>query len=88
MVVTDVKSAAVDRVLSDFPQVSVVDDAAALVRTDLDIYAPCALGGALDDDTVSVLSARIVCGAANNQLAHGGIEKVLEDRGLMRRTTS
>ena len=83
VVVTDVSPLAVDRVLSDFPQVSVVDDAAALVRTDLDIYAPCALGGALDDDTVSVLSARIVCGAANNQLAHGGIEKVLEDRGIL-----
>ncbi|HET9899750.1 MAG TPA: Glu/Leu/Phe/Val dehydrogenase dimerization domain-containing protein [Actinomycetes bacterium] len=83
VVVTDVSPLAVDRVLSDFPQVSVVDDAAALVRTDLDIYAPCALGGALDDDTVSVLSARIVCGAANNQLAHGGIEKVLADRGIL-----
>lgn len=83
VVVTDVSPLAVDRVLSDFRQVSVVDDAAALVRTDLDIYAPCALGGALDDDTVSVLSARIVCGAANNQLAHGGIEKVLEDRGIL-----
>jgi valine dehydrogenase (NAD+) len=83
VVVTDVSPLAVDRVLSDFPHVSVVDDAAALVRTDLDIYAPCALGGALDDDTVSVLSARIVCGAANNQLAHGGIEKVLEDRGIL-----
>ena len=83
VVVTDVSPLAVDRVLSDFPQVSVVDDAAALVRTDLDVYAPCALGGALDDDTVSVLSARIVCGAANNQLAHGGIEKVLEDRGIL-----
>ena len=83
VVVTDVSPLAVDRVLSDFPQVSVVDDAATLVRTDLDVYAPCALGGALDDDTVSVLSARIVCGAANNQLAHGGIEKVLEDRGIL-----
>ena len=55
----------------------------ALVRSELDIYAPCALGGALDDATVAELRARIVCGAANNQLAHPGIEKVLEDRGIL-----
>ena len=54
-----------------------------LVRGDLDVYAPCALGGALDDDTVAVLSAKVVCGAANNQLAHEGIEKQLEDRGIL-----
>ena len=30
-----------------------------------------------------MLSARIVCGAANNQLAHPGIEKMLEERGVL-----
>jgi valine dehydrogenase (NAD+) len=30
-----------------------------------------------------VLQAAVVCGAANNQLAHAGIEKVLEDRGVL-----
>ena len=49
----------------------------------IDVYAPCALGGALDDEVVAILSARIVCGAANNQLAHEGIEKQLENRGVL-----
>ena len=49
----------------------------------LDVYAPCALGGALTDEVVDVLSAKIVCGAANNQLAHPGIEKALADRGIL-----
>ena len=49
----------------------------------LDVYAPCALGGALSDEVVDVLTARIVCGAANNQLAHAGIEKALADRGIL-----
>jgi valine dehydrogenase (NAD+) len=49
----------------------------------MDVYAPCALGGALDDDTVAALSAKIVCGAANNQLAHPGVEKQLEARGIL-----
>ena len=54
-----------------------------LVASALDVYAPCALGGALTDDVVEVLSARIVCGAANNQLAHPGVEKALEERGIL-----
>ena len=35
------------------------------------------------DDSVAVLTARIVCGGANNQLAHPGIEKMLADRGIL-----
>ena len=58
-------------------------DADALVRSDIDVYAPCALGGAISDDVVEVLETRVICGAANNQLAHPGIEKVLEERGIL-----
>ncbi|MFC7718586.1 Rossmann-fold NAD(P)-binding domain-containing protein [Nonomuraea recticatena] len=61
----------------------VVADARALTDSDIDVYAPCALGGALDDDTVERLRAKIVCGGANNQLAHVGVEKQLADRGIL-----
>ncbi len=54
-----------------------------LVASELDVYAPCALGSALTDDVVEVLSAKIVCGAANNQLAHPGVEKMLEEKGVL-----
>jgi valine dehydrogenase (NAD+) len=83
VVVTDVHGPSVQRVLDEFPQVKVVDSTEALVASELDVYAPCALGGALTDEVVEVLSARIVCGAANNQLAHPGIEKMLEERGVL-----
>jgi valine dehydrogenase (NAD+) len=83
VVVTDVNEQAVARVQADHPDVRVVADADALVREPIDVYAPCALGGALTDEVVAVLNARIVCGAANNQLAHEGIEKQLEDRGVL-----
>ena len=83
VVITDVDEAAVERVRAEHPEVQVVADTEALVRSELDVYAPCALGGALNDETVPVLSAKIVCGAANNQLAHEGIEKQLEDRGIL-----
>lgn len=87
VVVTDVDDAAVREVLTAYadaqPGVRAVVDTAALVREPLDVYAPCALGGALDDDVVAVLQARVVCGAANNQLAHAGIEDALERRGVL-----
>jgi valine dehydrogenase (NAD+) len=38
---------------------------------------------ALVSEELDVLSARIICGAANNQLAHHGIEKLLADRGIL-----
>jgi valine dehydrogenase (NAD+) len=84
VVITDVREDSVRRVTDKHPEVTVVADTAALIRVEgLDIYAPCALGGALDDDTVPVLTASVVCGAANNQLAHPGVEKDLADRGIL-----
>ncbi|QDY81051.1 Leu/Phe/Val dehydrogenase [Streptomyces qinzhouensis] len=84
VIVTDVSEESVRRVLDRHPEVTAVPDTAALIRTEgLDVYAPCALGGALDDHSVPVLTAAIVCGAANNQLAHPGVEKDLADRGIL-----
>lgn len=56
-----------------------VDDIAGV---DADIFAPCALGGALDQDSVGRLKAKLVCGAANNQLAGPEIAALLLDRGI------
>ena len=50
---------------------------------DVDILAPCALGGVLDGATVPALRARIVCGAANNQLAHDALAVELARRGIL-----
>ena len=83
VVVTDVSADAIARVQSEHPDVRVVADADAMVTADLDVYAPCALGGALTDEVVTAMTAKIVCGAANNQLAHDGIEKQLQDRGVL-----
>jgi valine dehydrogenase (NAD+) len=83
VVVTDVNEHALTPVLARYPQVDVVADTAALITSDIDVYAPCALGGALNDDTVPVLRATIVAGVANNQLAYPGVEKLLEDRGIL-----
>jgi valine dehydrogenase (NAD+) len=73
----------VEAVRAAHPEVGVAADTSTLVRQELDVYAPCALGGALDDETVEVLTASVVCGGANNQLAHPGVEKLLADRGIL-----
>jgi valine dehydrogenase (NAD+) len=84
VVVTDVRAESVERVRAAHPEVEVAADTDALVWTEgLDVYAPCALGGALNDETVRALTATVVCGAANNQLAHPGVEKDLADRGVL-----
>ncbi|TMR22353.1 Glu/Leu/Phe/Val dehydrogenase [Nonomuraea turkmeniaca] len=83
VVICDVSPKAIERVRLRHPEVDVVPDARALASADIDVFAPCALGGALDDDTVARLNAKIVCGAANNQLAHPGVEKQLAERGIL-----
>ena len=89
VVVTDIDERAVAKVVaasSGLPGVAPVtgvDDEDALLRSRLDVYAPCALGGALDERTVGLLSAEIVCGAANNQLAQPWIADLLVERGIL-----
>jgi valine dehydrogenase (NAD+) len=83
VVATDVSVEALERVTRVHPEVRVVPTADDLVAEAIDVYAPCALGGALTDEVVSALRARVVCGAANNQLAHEGIEKQLADAGIL-----
>jgi valine dehydrogenase (NAD+) len=83
VIATDVNEAAREWARATHPEIVLVDDTDALITSDIDVYAPCALGGALDDDTVARLRAKVVAGAANNQLAHPGIEKALEERGIL-----
>jgi len=54
----------------------------AIAKAQADVFAPCALGGALDAATVAALRARIVCGAANNQLAQPEVAEALLRRGV------
>lgn len=83
IIVCDPNVAAIGRLRATHADVEVASDVTELIGAGIDVYAPCALGGALDDDTVDALSAAVVCGAANNQLAHPGIEKLLADRGVL-----
>jgi len=56
---------------------------AEALATAADVYAPCALGGALDHDSAARLGAPIVAGAANNQLADDDVADLLVRRGVL-----
>jgi leucine dehydrogenase len=54
-----------------------------ILAADVDVLAPCALGGILDDETVPALRARVIAGAANNQLANPGVADLLAAREVL-----
>jgi len=82
LIVTDVNQAAIDRAVKEFGASVVAPD--EIYSVECDIYAPCALGATINDDTIPRLKAKIVCGGANNVL-HKAAEhgKALQDRGIL-----
>jgi leucine dehydrogenase len=79
--VADVRPAAVQKACEQFKAHAVaVQEVLAL---DVDVLAPCALGGVLDAQSIPRLRARIVAGAANNQLAQGEDGTALQAAGIL-----
>jgi leucine dehydrogenase len=54
----------------------------AIYEQEVEIFAPCALGAVLDDETIPRLRCRLVCGGANNQLARARHDAMLAARGI------
>ncbi|MBL7662215.1 Glu/Leu/Phe/Val dehydrogenase [bacterium] len=48
-----------------------------------DIFAPCAVGGILNDRTATLLNCSIIAGGANNQLSEPGVEQILNKRNIL-----
>ena len=81
LVVSDINQAAIDRAVDAFGAATVDPDDAHRVAAD--IFAPCALGGGLNAETIPEIKAAIVAGAANNQLARAADAWRLQDRGIL-----
>jgi leucine dehydrogenase len=58
-------------------------DPTSALLAEVDIVAPCALGGMVNGHSVHRLRCEIVCGSANNQLAHDGLAEDLAARGIL-----
>ncbi|NNL89662.1 MAG: hypothetical protein HKP25_11380, partial [Marinicaulis sp.] len=54
-----------------------------IIAADVDIFSPCALGGSINENTIDRLQAKIVAGAANNQLRTPNMDQALADRGVL-----
>lgn len=82
VIISDINEARMEEVAKKYGATPFVGT--DIFDAEVDIYAPCALGATLNDDTVYRLKAQVIAGAANNQLAdeatHG---KVLRERNIV-----
>jgi leucine dehydrogenase len=81
LVVSDVDSAKVNKVVDDHGATAVTPEEIYSVAGD--VFAPCALGGVLNDETIPKLKVELVVGAANNQLLEPRHGDLLEQRGIV-----
>jgi leucine dehydrogenase len=81
LVVADVDAKMAARVVDDFGATAVAPQEIFGVRAD--VFAPCALGGVINDQTIPQLQVEIVAGAANNQLLEDRHADVLHERGIL-----
>ena len=81
LVVTDIDQEKVARVVDEFGANAVGEE--EIYRVDADVFAPCALGAVLNDETIPELRVDIVAGAANNQLGNAEHDNMLEERGIL-----
>ncbi len=81
LVVSDIRRDAIDRIVGETG--ADICDSDAAHAADVDIFAPCALGAGLNEQTIPEIRAAIVCGAANNQLATTADGDLLSDRTIM-----
>lgn len=79
---TDIAEYKIQAALKDMPdaKTSTTD---AIMFEDIDIYVPCALGGDINDDSINQIKAKVIAGAANNQLAKPIHAKMLHDKGIL-----
>jgi len=73
LLVSDINQDALNRVAQEFG--AEIVDPNKIISADVDILSPCALGAVINDDTIDHIKAKIIAGAANNQLAR-------DDHGL------
>ncbi len=79
--VADVRANAVERARDEFKARVVTVD--AVLSEDVDVVAPCALGAVLNERSIPSIRARVVAGAANNQLAKDSDGIALQANGIL-----
>jgi leucine dehydrogenase len=81
LIVTDINKEAVARAVADFGGRAV--DPNEIYGVECDIYAPCALGATINDDTIPQLKAKVIAGSANNQLKDTRHGDLIHEMGIV-----
>jgi leucine dehydrogenase len=81
LIVTDINKEAVERAVEDFGARAV--DPNEIYGVECDIYAPCALGATINDDTIPQLKAKVIAGSANNQLKDTRHGDIIHEMGIV-----
>ncbi|MBA4697308.1 MAG: amino acid dehydrogenase [Legionella sp.] len=79
--VSDINPERVDQAVKTFGAIPVPSEHIHTIACD--VFAPCALGGILNDQTIPQLQTTIVAGSANNQLAHTYHGQMLHEKGIL-----
>jgi leucine dehydrogenase len=81
LIVTDIDEQRVDRVVEEFGAVPVSPE--QIYSVEAQVFAPCALGAVVNDDSIPQFRFEIIAGAANNQLAQERHGDLLHKRGIL-----
>lgn len=81
LIVTDINPQAVDRVVQAFGAQAV--DVADIYEVEADVFAPCALGAIVNDETIEQFKFKIIAGSANNQLLASKHGDLLHEKGIL-----
>jgi len=82
LIVTDTYQPAIDVCVQEFGAKVVAPD--DIYGVECDIYAPCALGASVNDETIPQFKCKIICGGANNQLKDANVHgKILQAKGII-----
>ncbi|HEX3430903.1 MAG TPA: Glu/Leu/Phe/Val dehydrogenase dimerization domain-containing protein [Rhizomicrobium sp.] len=81
LIVSDVQRELVDQAAAEFG--ATVADGDEIVAAECDVFSPNALGAVLNGNSISRLKARVIAGAANNQLARDSDGADLKARGIL-----
>lgn len=81
LIVTDINKEAVSRAVEAYGATAV--DPGEIIQAECDIYAPCALGATINDESLPLLRAKVVAGAANNQLKEPRHGDALHEMGIV-----
>lgn len=81
LIVTDIDESVLKKAKNEFGADIVDKD--KIYDVVADVYAPCALGATINTDTIKRLKARVIAGAANNQLAETKLAQTLKDKNIL-----